>query len=483
MKLINILKNINYNGNPDDRDILSITHDSRKVKKGTLFIAISGDNNDGHDFIFEAVGKGATAIVANGRAPETNLVPVIQVKNPRKTMSKIAANFYNNPSKNLEIIGITGTNGKTTTTQIIDQILKDNNYSSSSLGSLGFNSPSGIISTGFTTPESIELQQILKTMKDGGINYVPMEISSHAIEMNRIDDLKVDIGIFTNLGLDHIDFHKTQEQYFHTKLKLFKKLNKDSTAILNSDDPYSNKIIKSIKCNHLTYGFNKNSDLAILDYHISLNSSFAKIKYNKKVYNISTNLIGKFNLYNIASAMLCCLKIGVKIEDIIYTIKNLKNVSGRFEKYDFPEKNSIAIIDYAHSPDAFENIFKCINEFKKSKKIITIFGCGGNRDQSKRSKMAKIADRNSDFIYLTEDNSRFEKLQDITNDILKGFTTNNYEIINDRQKAIEKALIDNDNSIFLILGKGVENYQLRKGVKYPHSDIEIVKNFINENNN
>ena len=273
MKLDKILNNIKYKGNPDNREIINITHDSRKVKDGTLFIAISGENNDGHDFIFDAIKKGAVAIIANGRAPVTNLVPIIQVDNPRKTMSKIADNFFEQPSSKLNIIGITGTNGKTTTTQIIDHILKTNNFTSSSLGTLGFNSPSGIISTGFTTPESIDLHQILKMIKDGGIDYVPMEISSHAIEMNRIDDVEVDMGIFTNIGLDHLDFHKTQENYFNSKLKLFKNLSKNNLAILNNDDKYCNRIIESISCKHLTYGFSENSDLRIKNYTLNINYS------------------------------------------------------------------------------------------------------------------------------------------------------------------------------------------------------------------
>ena len=482
MELINILRNIKYTGNPDARNITNITHDSRKVKEGTLFIAISGEKNDGHDFIFDAIKKGATAIVANGRAPLTNIVPIIQVNNPRKIMSKIAANFYNNPSKTLKIIGITGTNGKTTTTQIIDCILKDNNLLSSSLGTLGFNSPSGIISTGFTTPESIELQQILKTIKDGGINYVPMEISSHAIEMHRIDDLAVDIGVFTNLGLDHLDFHKTKEQYFQSKLKLFKNLSPNSTAIINSDDSYSNKIIKSIDCDYLTYGFNNHSDLSILEYKIDFKSSFAKIKYKKKLYKINSNLIGKFNLYNIAAAILACLKSGININHIIPSIEKINNVEGRLEKYEIQKQNSVAIVDYAHSPDAFENIFKCINEFKKSKKVITVFGCGGDRDKLKRPIMGKIAEKNSDFIYITADNPRFENQDNIINDITSGMIDCKHKVIINRKNAIKTALKESD-SIILILGKGIENYQLIRDVRKRHSDINIVETYINENNN
>ena len=190
MKLNKIVNNISFQGNPDNREILNIAHDSRKVKNGTLFIAIAGENMDGHDFIFEALEKGAVAVVANGRSPKTNLVPILQVKNPRKIMSRIAANFFKNPSENLNMIGVTGTNGKTSTTIIINEILKICNKKSSSLGTLGFSTPAGIVSTGFTTPESIDLHQILKTMNDGGIDYVPMEVSSHAIDMHRIDDIK-----------------------------------------------------------------------------------------------------------------------------------------------------------------------------------------------------------------------------------------------------------------------------------------------------
>ena len=217
MNLSKIVKNINFNGNCDNREISYIAHDSRKVKEGTLFIAIAGQYNDGHDYIFDAIEKGAIAVIANGRSPETDKVPILQVENPRKAMSKIAANFYKNPSKDVNIIGVTGTNGKTTTTQLINHILTQNKKNSSSLGTLGFTSSAGIISTGFTTPESIDLHQIIRTMADGGIEYIPMEISSHAIEFHRTDDIHVNMGIFTNLSKDHMDLHKNMDNYFNTK--------------------------------------------------------------------------------------------------------------------------------------------------------------------------------------------------------------------------------------------------------------------------
>ena len=479
MNLRSILKNIKYQGEVDNIEISNITYDSRKVKEGSLFIAISGQNEDGHDYIYEAVNKGASAVIANGRAPVLDNIPIIQVSNPRKVMSKIAANFYNNPSKELNIIGITGTNGKTTTTQIIDYIIKANNKTSSSLGTLGFNTPSGMISTGFTTPESIELQQILDTIKKGGIEYVPMEISSHAIELYRTNDVDVNIAIFTNIGHDHLDFHKSIENYFNAKLKLFTQLNKKSTAILNIDDPYTKKIINKINCNYSTYGFNKKADLYIKDYSLNIEKSKAIIQYKDELFELETPLIGKFNLYNLSAAVLCAFELGICKNDIIQSIKYFNNIPGRLEKYNY--KSNTIIIDYAHTPDAFSNIFKSIFELKnKNKKIITVFGCGGNRDSSKRKHMGKIASNYSDYIYITNDNPRFEDEDKIIDNICGGIINTEYQIIKDRKKAIISAM-NNENSIILILGKGVEKYQIIKNKKINHSDIKTVKEFINEN--
>ena len=479
MNLQSILKNIKYQGEVENIEISNITYDSRKVKEGSLFIAISGQNEDGHDYIYEAVNKGASAVIANGRAPVLDNIPIIQVSNPRKVMSKIAANFYNNPSKELNIIGITGTNGKTTTTQIIDYIIKANNKTSSSLGTLGFNTPSGMISTGFTTPESIELQQILDTIKNGGIEYVPMEISSHAIELYRTNDVDVNIAIFTNIGHDHLDFHKSIENYFNAKLKLFTQLNKKSTAILNIDDPYTKKIINKINCNYSTYGFNKKADLYIKDYSLNIEKSKAIIQYKGELFELETPLIGKFNLYNLSAAVLCTFELGICKNDIIKSIKYFNNIPGRLEKYNY--KSNTIIIDYAHTPDAFSNIFKSIFELKnKNKKIITVFGCGGNRDSSKRKRMGKIASNYSDYIYITNDNPRFEDEDKIIDNICGGISNTEYQIIKDRKKAIISAM-NNENSIILILGKGVEEYQIIKNKKINHSDIKTVKEFINEN--
>ncbi len=484
MKFSDLVKNINFTGEADDREISYITHDSRKVKPGTLFIAFKGINSDGHDFIFSAIEKGAIAIIANGRAPSTNKVPILQVENPRKIMSKIATNFFKTDFNHLKMIGITGTNGKTTTTQIINHILKYNQYSSGSLGTLGFDTPTGIQSTNFTTPESIDLHHILDIMKKGGVEYVPMEVSSHAIEMNRVDNIDFKIGIYTNLGFDHLDFHGNEENYFQSKLKLFTNLSSKSIAIINVDDKYANRIIENIKCNFITYGIdNKKADLYIEKYQLGLSSTKAQFFYKNKKYNLETSLVGKFNLHNISASVLCCISLGLNIKDIIKAIKEFSNVPGRFEKFKLP-KNNFAIIDYAHSPDAFENVFKNIAIInKENKKIITIFGCGGERDKYKRPKMAKIAEEFSETTIITNDNPRNENENLIINDIVSGFSKNKYKIIKDRKEAINNALQLAQNNLILILGKGIEEYQNIRGDKIPHSDIKIVKEYINANTN
>ncbi len=479
MNLNKIIKNIDFDGIADERDISQIVHDSRKVKKGSLFIAIAGEKSDGHDYIFDAIKKGAIAVVANGRSPATNEVPIIQVKNPRKIMSKIAANFYNNPSHEVDIIGVTGTNGKTTTTQLIDYILKYNKWNSGSLGTLGFSSPTGIISTGFTTPESIDLQQIIRTMVDGGINYIPMEISSHAIDLHRVDDIDINIAVFTNLSVDHLDFHGNMENYFKTKLKIFKRLDKNSIAIINRDDSYCDDIIKAINCNYITYGFNKKSDLSVDSYSLNIDYTNIIFRMNKEKFSLKTKLIGKFNIHNIMAAILASEKLGLKLNQIINALENFNKVPGRFEQFKLTNDNH-AIIDYAHTPDAFKNILSNIKKLT-SKGIVTIFGCGGNRDKTKRSKMAAIAEQYSDYIYITNDNPRFEDENAIINDIVSGLTEGNYAIIKNRNKAIHQSLQNFNKKIIVILGKGRDDYQVIGNDKKYHSDIDIVKEYLDEN--
>ena len=477
-KLNEILKGVNYSGQVDSRNIKGIFYDSRKIKKDSLFIAIKGFNVDGHRYINKAIELGANSILIDQYIKNDYSIPFIKVKDSRKAMSKIASNFFGDCSKNISITGITGTNGKTSITYLINHILKFNNYSTGSLGTLGFYGPNGIKNTGFTTPESIELQNIFSTLYNGGVTHLNMEISSHSLALNRVDNVDVDIAIFTNLTRDHLDFHSDMSDYFSTKLKLFKRLSSNKVAIINFDDPYCQEIINQTKAKILTYGFNSKADIYPINIKMSLTSSEFEINYKNKIFKIKTHLSGNFNIYNILASIVCCNILGIDMHSIIEAINQLDLIPGRFESY-IKKNGGIVIIDYAHSPDAFEKIFSLVKSIQPNHHIITLFGCGGDRDKDKRSIMGSISEKFSDKIIITDDNTRYEDPNLIIKQIISGFKNDNYVVCNDREKAIKKAFLElNKNQILLILGKGVEQYQITQDQKTKHSDTEIIKELL-----
>jgi len=478
-KLNQILNGIQYKGLVDERSIEGITYDSRKVKKNFLFIAINGYKNDGHRYIDKAIKLGAVAIVidSNFECKNTN-IPIIRVKNSRQAMSKMSANFFNNCSSKIKIVGITGTNGKTTVTQLVDYILKYNNYASSSIGTLGFQGPNGLSSTGFTTPESVELQNMLQTLSLGGITHLTMEISSHALSLCRVDDVNVDIAVFTNLTAEHLDFYKNMEEYFNAKLKLFKKLASNKIAIINNDNKYSKKIKNYTKAKILTFGFNSKSTIYPEKITMTLEGSKFVINFKKQKIKVMTKLIGDFNISNILASILICDSLGLDINKIVKAIENFTLVPGRFESFK-KNNNGTIIVDYAHTPDAFEKMLSLIKKIDNQKKIITLFGCGGDRDNLKRPLLGQISEKYSDKVIITDDNPRFENPKKIINDIISGFKSANYSIINDRKVAIEKAITKlAGTEVLMILGKGIENYQIINNKKYNHNDVDIVKSLI-----
>ena len=481
MQLQELVKNIQFKGTPDNREISFITYDSRKVKPGTLFVAISGMQTDGHEFIPQAIENGAVAILSNGRSPKTKAVPILQVKDPRLAMSQISAQFYGNPSEKMNIVGITGTNGKTSITHILHHILQTSGAACGTLGTLGFQTPSGMVSTGFTTPESVELQQMLQTLILAGVDNLVMEISSHALDLHRVDDVEVDIAVFSNLTPEHLDFHGDMEKYFKSKLQLFQSLSNTNTAVINLDDPYAQRICSATSAKIITFGMNKKANFHPVHTEFTLYGINAKLQFGQKIISIDSSLIGEYNLSNIMAGAAAALSMGVSISQIENAIKNMSPIPGRMEliSCDCPGK---VFVDYAHSPDAYEKLFSSLSSLTADQvKLLTLFGCGGNRDSGKRSEMAKISEKYSAFSFITMDNPRNEDVENINADIIRGFSGDDFTVIPDRKEAITTALKKMDeNSILLILGKGQENYQEIGSVKIPYSDIEVIKAYSNE---
>ncbi|MBE6140534.1 MAG: UDP-N-acetylmuramoyl-L-alanyl-D-glutamate--2,6-diaminopimelate ligase [Firmicutes bacterium] len=444
--------------------------DSRKVKKGQVFVAIKGHTVDGHDYVLEAIKNGAEKIVAE---KELNVdVPIEIVTSSEEYLKENLVKEYSDKLKDLTIIGVTGTNGKTTTCYLTYQLLKEKGVNVAYLGTIGFHFKDKIIELDNTTPDILSLYNILLDAIKDGCTHLVMEISSHSLSYERIKGLKLQIAAFTNLTEDHLDYHKTMEAYLEEKLKIINYLKDDGTLIVNSDDVSSTRFISLFK-NYKTLGLN--GDYKIEHFEINPAKTTIDFNYGNKSYQVTTNLTSKFNIYNYLTSLALMHALGYSIEDIIAVTPKIKAPKGRCETYEV--NNGFAVVDYAHTPDAVEKVIEAYNQLKTAR-VITIVGCGGDRDPIKRPIMGRIATEKSDYVILTSDNPRTEDPQKIMNDILQGITNNNYEVELDRKKAIHKGIsMLEKNDILLILGKGHEDYQIIGRTKIHFDDAEEILNW------
>ena len=442
---------------------------SKLIQKGQIFVAIKGHTVDGHNYINEAIKNGASKIICEKEINSS--IPYEIVNDTNEYLKNVLVAEYSDEINKLKLIGVTGTNGKTTTCYLTYQMLQKLGKSVAYLGTIGYYQNEKYIELNNTTPDILTLYKLLIDAVNDGIEYLVMEVSSHALSFERIAGLKFIAGAFTNLTEDHLDYHKTMDAYLKEKLKLVNYLKNDATMLINSDDESGEKfkIFKNFK----TYGMN--GDYKIDEYEILPDHTNLKFSYENKNYQVTTNLTSKFNIYNYLTCLSILNSIGFNIEDIINVTKEVYPPKGRCETYKVG--NGYAVVDYAHTPDAVEKVIMAYTELKKNR-VLTIVGCGGDRDPIKRPIMGRIATTLSDYVIFTNDNPRTEDPQKIMNDIVKDNHSTNYEIIFDRKDAITKGLdlLEKDD-ILLILGKGHEDYQIIGREKIHFDDAEIVKNY------
>jgi UDP-N-acetylmuramoyl-L-alanyl-D-glutamate--2,6-diaminopimelate ligase len=479
--LVDLLRNVNIKHiqGATDRTISSITNDSREVKQGSMFFAVKGTRVDGHSFIKQVIEKGAIAIVCEN-IPESisDGVTYIQVDNSSYASGSIASNWFNNPSQKLKLVGITGTNGKTTTVTLLFNLFRELGYHTGLLSTILNRIDDEIIPSTHTTPDAIQLNSLLNQMVDKGCSYCFIEVSSHAIVQNRIAGLSFTGGVFSNITHDHLDFHKTFDEYLKAKKHFFDELPSTSFALTNIDDRNGLVMLQNTKATRHTYSFHKMADFKGRIIEAPLDGLHLDLDGNE----IWCRLVGRFNGYNLMAVYAVSVLLGQDPIEVLTILSNLESVEGRFDYIKSPQ-GIIGIVDYAHTPDALQNVLETINQLRTGNEmLITVVGCGGDRDKAKRPVMAKIAARLSDRVILTSDNPRSEVPEQIIAEMLVGVEkefARNVQNITDRHDAIRIACaMTRDNDVILIAGKGHEKYQEINGVKHPFDDKEILKKYL-----
>lgn len=464
---------------PIDRDITGIAFDSRRVKKGSIFVALRGEKADGHSFIAQAIDQGAVAVVSeepdrNGRAT------MITVGDSRLAMADLAAAFFGNPAQSLKVAAVTGTNGKTTTTFLIKQICEKAMLRCGLVGTVRYEIGDRVLPATRTTPESLDLQELLFQIRSAGCRAVALEASSHALVQNRLRKIESDVAVFTNLTQDHLDFHGTMDRYFEAKELLFSGLlaqkKKQGKAVINIDDRYGAQLYakygKEIPC--ITYGLGARADFQASNIKIDFSGTSYRLDAQGKSFLVRLPLIGSFNVYNSLAAIAAASVLGVGVREAVLSLANAPAVPGRLEA--LPGKRNFKVfVDYAHTDDALLNAIKTVRELAPNR-VIVVFGCGGNRDRAKRPLMGAVVDQNADYAIVTSDNPRKEEPETIIEEIKRGFRGNKYEVIVDRKEAIFRAVaLAQPRDIVLIAGKGHEHYQEFADSIVPFNDLECAK--------
>lgn len=469
-----------------DVEVTGVCYDSRSVVEGSVFFALEGAGLDGHDFIGSAVDKGAVAIFSEKPDPAEFPVPWIQVRDARAAMGLAAANLEGHPSLEFPVVGVTGTNGKTTTTYLVHYIFQTILRRAGLIGTIHYSTGEAIVDAPHTTPESPDVHRLLREMRDNDCRGVAMEVSSHGLHQKRVAGVAFDVGVFANLSQDHLDYHRTMDAYFEAKRILFEMMDaddrKESVAIVNLDDIYGERLAKQSFPNlkMYTFGRSANADFRASDLRSDFNGTRFTLSFRERKFLVQIPLIGAFNVYNAVSAIASAYAVGLNLREIISIMPEAPQVPGRLEAVGGRQINYRVFVDYAHTPDALLNVLSTLRGLEPAR-IITVFGCGGDRDVTKRAPMAKAAEEGSDYCVLTSDNPRTEDPSRIIEDAEKGFLGSRHESIEDRSLAIERAIeLAGERDIVLIAGKGHEPYQEINGVRHDFDDRKVAARCIRE---
>ncbi len=469
MKLDELIEHLDYKDliNFKNIDITGISYNSKTTKKGDIFVCLVGEHTDGHEYAQNAIENGAVALLVEKKLDVK--IPQVVVSSTRHKIADIADRFYSSPSEGLNLIGITGTNGKTTVTHLIQKIFEENHQKCALIGTLGYklSSDGEYRDAKHTTPQAPELQATLRMIKDvEKIENVVMEVSSHALDQNRVGGCRFNGAVLTNLTQDHLDYHITMDNYFEAKALLFKGLKEGNFAVINADDNYAERFLSVVPegVKKYTYGVKNNADVMAKNIEFSMNGAEFTLVTKDREYPVNLHMNGMFSVYNVLAAVTTAIALGIDVQTSLKALQNVKGVAGRFEVV---VKKPLVIVDYAHTPDGLENVLNSAREITpKDGRLICLFGCGGDRDATKRPKMGAIAEKIADKIVITSDNPRSEDPQQIITDIIAGLKSVAAEKVTvepDRGKAIELLkTIANNNDVVVIAGKGHEDYQILK---------------------